>query len=53
MLPLRFSRTGIDTTPAEPIGTSTEWAMREVLGLDNAQIAALDDAGAFGEASVS
>ncbi|CAB4755070.1 MAG: CoA transferase [Actinobacteria bacterium] len=53
VLPLRFSRTGIDTTPAEPIGTSTEWAMREVLGLDNAQIAALDDAGAFGEASVS
>jgi crotonobetainyl-CoA:carnitine CoA-transferase CaiB-like acyl-CoA transferase len=53
VLPVRFSRADIGTTPAEPIGTSTEWALREVLGLADPQIAALTHAGAFGQAGVS
>lgn len=45
---------GIPAGPVNPPWWArTDWAMREVLGLDRAQIAALDDAGAFAKASVS
>jgi CoA:oxalate CoA-transferase len=49
VLPVRFSRTFINTTPAEPIGASNEWALRDLLGLDDARIDALRAAGAFGD----
>ncbi len=48
VLPIRFSRTSIDTTPAEPIGASTDWVLRDVLALDDDRIAALRAGGAFG-----
>lgn len=48
VLPVRFSRTAIDTTPAEPIGESNAWALGELLGFDDARVAALREAGAFG-----
>ena len=48
VLPIRFSRARIDTTPAEPIGESNEWVLRDVLGLDVARIEELRVDGAFG-----
>ena len=48
VLPVRFSRAAIDTTPAEPIGESNEWVLRDVLGLDIARIEELRVDGAFG-----
>jgi formyl-CoA transferase len=48
VLPIRFSRTDVHTTPAEPIGESNAWALHDVLGLDDTAIAALADRGAFG-----
>lgn len=48
VLPVRFSRASIDTTPAEPIGESTDWALHDVLGLDETTIASWRAAGAFG-----
>ena len=48
VLPVRFSRASITTTPAEPIGASNDWVLREVLGFDDERIAALGEAGAFG-----
>ena len=49
VLPIRFSRADIHTSPAEPIGESTAWALRDVLGLDDARVDALRAAGAFGD----
>lgn len=48
VLPIRFSRARIDTTPAEPIGESNEWVLRDVLGLEVARIEELRVDGAFG-----
>lgn len=48
VLPIRFSRTDVHTTPAEPIGESNTWALRDVLGLDDAAIDDLAARGAFG-----
>lgn len=50
-IPVHFSRASTETTPAEPLGASTEPVMRDVLGLDPAEVAALREAGAFGKPS--
>jgi CoA:oxalate CoA-transferase len=47
-LPIRFSRADTSTTPAEPLGASTEAVLREVAGLDDSAIAALRQAGVLG-----
>jgi crotonobetainyl-CoA:carnitine CoA-transferase CaiB-like acyl-CoA transferase len=47
-LPIRFSRAATPTTPAEPLGASTDAVLTELLGLDAAAIADLRDAGALG-----
>jgi CoA:oxalate CoA-transferase len=47
-LPIRFSDAATPTTPAEPLGASTDAVLREVLGLDDAAVAALRAAGALG-----
>jgi crotonobetainyl-CoA:carnitine CoA-transferase CaiB-like acyl-CoA transferase len=47
-LPIRFSRADISTTPAEPLGASTEPVLHELLGMDAAAIATLRARGAFG-----
>jgi crotonobetainyl-CoA:carnitine CoA-transferase CaiB-like acyl-CoA transferase len=47
-LPIRFSRASADTAPAEPLGASTDAVLRELLGLDAAEIARLRAAGALG-----
>jgi crotonobetainyl-CoA:carnitine CoA-transferase CaiB-like acyl-CoA transferase len=47
-LPVHFSRAAVDTTPAEPLGASTDAVMRELLGLDDDAVAALQAGGAFG-----
>jgi formyl-CoA transferase len=46
--PVRLSRTDTSTAPAEPLGASTQDVLREVLGLGDAEIAALREAGALG-----
>ena len=48
MLPIRFSRADISTTPAEPLGASTDAVLRDLLGYDAAEIDALRAAGTFG-----
>jgi crotonobetainyl-CoA:carnitine CoA-transferase CaiB-like acyl-CoA transferase len=48
VLPIRFSHADISTTPAEPLGASTEPVLRDLLGLDDAAIAACRARGAFG-----
>jgi crotonobetainyl-CoA:carnitine CoA-transferase CaiB-like acyl-CoA transferase len=47
-LPIHFSRAATGTTPAEPLGASTDAVLREVLGLDAASISALRADGALG-----
>ena len=49
VLPVRFSRADISTTAAEPIGASTLWALRDVLGLADTEIHQMHADGAFGE----
>jgi crotonobetainyl-CoA:carnitine CoA-transferase CaiB-like acyl-CoA transferase len=47
-LPIRFSRSDTQQTPAEPLGASTESVLRELLELDDREIARLRESGAFG-----
>ena len=47
-LPIRFSRAEISTTPAEPLGASTEAVLHELLGYEMTEIEALRAGGAFG-----
>jgi crotonobetainyl-CoA:carnitine CoA-transferase CaiB-like acyl-CoA transferase len=48
-LPLRFSRTPIvDPVAAPAVGQHTETVLRERLGYDDARLARLAEAGAFG-----
>jgi crotonobetainyl-CoA:carnitine CoA-transferase CaiB-like acyl-CoA transferase len=51
-LPIRFSRADADQSPAEPLGASTDAVLRELLGLDDAEIARLRQAGAFGAGAI-
>ena len=46
--PVRLSRADTSTAPADPLGASTEAVLREVLGLDEAELAALRSDGALG-----
>jgi crotonobetainyl-CoA:carnitine CoA-transferase CaiB-like acyl-CoA transferase len=46
--PVRLSRADTSTPPADPLGASTHSVLREVLGLGDAEIAALQEAGALG-----
>jgi crotonobetainyl-CoA:carnitine CoA-transferase CaiB-like acyl-CoA transferase len=46
--PVRLSRTDTSTAPAEPLGVSTHSVLRDVLGLGEAEIAVLREAGALG-----
>lgn len=48
-LPVQFSRAERSTTPAEPLGASTDQVMRELLGLGDDEIATFAAKGAFGE----
>ena len=48
MLPIRFSRAEISTTPAEPLGASTEAVLHDLLGYEFTEIDALRAGGAFG-----
>jgi CoA:oxalate CoA-transferase len=48
VLPVRFSRADTSTTPAEPLGESTEAVLRDLLGYDATAIAELRAEGAFG-----
>ena len=48
--PIRFARTPVaDPTPAPTIGQHSEQVLREVLGYDDARIAALAASGVFGD----
>jgi crotonobetainyl-CoA:carnitine CoA-transferase CaiB-like acyl-CoA transferase len=47
-LPLRFSRGETGTTPAEPLGASTEAVLRDVLEMDAESLARLRESGALG-----
>jgi len=47
-LPIRFSRAQSAGTPAEPLGASSESVLRELLGIEDAEIAKLRAAGVFG-----
>jgi CoA:oxalate CoA-transferase len=53
VLPIRFSRADISTTPAEALGSSTEPVLHDLLGCDTDEIARLRKAGAFGQANDS
>jgi len=44
-LPINLSRADRELTPAEPLGASTDAVLREVLGLDDAELARLRGAG--------
>ena len=46
--PVRLSRADTRTAPAEPLGASTASVLREVLGVDESELAALRAAGALG-----
>jgi crotonobetainyl-CoA:carnitine CoA-transferase CaiB-like acyl-CoA transferase len=48
VLPIRFSRADAEQPPAEPLGASTDAVLRELLGLDDAEIARLRAAGVLG-----
>ncbi len=49
VLPLRLSRADVRaTTPAEPLGTSTEAVLRDIAGYTDAEIAELRRSGALG-----
>ena len=50
VLPVRLSRNDTRLSPAEPLGSSTEAVLREVLDCDDARIEALRAEGAFGKA---
>jgi len=50
VLPVRLSRNETRLSPAEPLGSSTEAVLREVLGCDDARIETLRAEGAFGKA---
>jgi crotonobetainyl-CoA:carnitine CoA-transferase CaiB-like acyl-CoA transferase len=47
-LPVHFSRAETSTSPAEPLGESTDAVLRTVAGLDDDEIAALRASGAMG-----
>jgi crotonobetainyl-CoA:carnitine CoA-transferase CaiB-like acyl-CoA transferase len=47
-LPVHFSRAATDTTPAEPLGSSTESVLRTLLGMDDADLTDLRATGALG-----
>jgi crotonobetainyl-CoA:carnitine CoA-transferase CaiB-like acyl-CoA transferase len=47
-LPIRLSRGEPATAPAEPLGASTEAVLRELLGMGDAELARLRQAGALG-----
>jgi crotonobetainyl-CoA:carnitine CoA-transferase CaiB-like acyl-CoA transferase len=47
-LPIRFSRAQSASAPAEPLGASSEAVLRELLGIEDAEIAKLRAAGVFG-----
>jgi formyl-CoA transferase len=47
-LPIRFSRAESASAPAEPLGASSEAVLRELLGIEDAEIAKLRAAGVFG-----
>ena len=49
VLPVRLSRNEPRLSPAEPLGSSPEAVLREVLGCADARIEALRERGAFGE----
>jgi crotonobetainyl-CoA:carnitine CoA-transferase CaiB-like acyl-CoA transferase len=46
--PVRLSRADTSTPPADPLGASTDAVLREVLGIDDAELAALRADGALG-----
>ncbi len=48
VLPIRLSRAELSQTPTEPLGSSSESVLREVLGADDAEIERLRSAGALG-----
>jgi crotonobetainyl-CoA:carnitine CoA-transferase CaiB-like acyl-CoA transferase len=47
-LPIRFSRAQSASAPAEPLGASSEAVVRELLGIEDVEIARLRAAGVFG-----
>jgi crotonobetainyl-CoA:carnitine CoA-transferase CaiB-like acyl-CoA transferase len=47
-LPIRLSRADTGTTPAEPLGASTEKVLRELLDADDAELTRLRESGALG-----
>ena len=47
-LPIRFSRAESAIAPAEPLGASSEAVLRELLGIEDAEIAKLRAAGVLG-----
>jgi crotonobetainyl-CoA:carnitine CoA-transferase CaiB-like acyl-CoA transferase len=49
-LPIRYSRTPVaDPVAAPAVGQHTDEVIREVLGYDEARLARLSEAGAFGD----
>lgn len=48
VLPIRLSRSALDTTPAEPLGASTESVLRELLELDDDELERLRRTRAIG-----
>jgi formyl-CoA transferase len=48
VLPVRLSRAELTQTPTEPLGSSTESVLRELLGADDAEIEELRARGALG-----
>jgi crotonobetainyl-CoA:carnitine CoA-transferase CaiB-like acyl-CoA transferase len=45
MLPIKLSRADMGSAPAEPLGASTDAVLHELLGLDDAELTRLHDAG--------
>lgn len=48
VLPIHLSRTGVDTSPAEVLGHSTDSVLAELAGCDDAELARLRTAGVIG-----